>query len=223
MSRKLKALCLSLFAVMALGGFAVMNASAETGGHFTSEVAATTITGSENSTHFTELTVPGLTGIRCTTASYSGTTSATTVTQITITPSYANCETTGGTPGEVTVDVNGCAYIFTIGKKSTADNTVDLECNGAKPYIAVTHQGCEIRVPAQNNIVGVAYNTTVENNKHAITLTATASGFTTNFEAGFCVLLGTSHTSTLSGSVTVTGKNTATGAAVGITATGSEG
>jgi len=50
--------------------------------------------------------------------------------------------------------------------------------------MAITHQDCEIRIPSQNNINGVAYNTiVVENDKHAITLTATAKGFTASFEA----------------------------------------
>jgi hypothetical protein len=225
MSIKLKALTLGLLALMAMGAFAAVNATAETGGHFTSEAEEGTAKGTENATHFTELTVPGLTGIRCTKTSYEGKmpkTGSKTWTEITIVPSYSECETTGGKAGEVTIDMNGCAYLFTIGKNSVKDNTADLECTGATKFVAVTHEGCEIRIPAQNGMLGVAYTTTVENGKHSLTVDLTVKGFTTNFEAGFCVLLGTSHTSEITGSVTVQGFNAA-GAQVGITATGSEG
>jgi hypothetical protein len=226
MSIKLKALGLGLLATMALAGFMAMNATAETGGHFTSEATHTIISGEdETGVNRPELRVPGLTGIVCDKSTYSGTTNATTVESITITPTYEKCHTTGDEPEikkPVTVDVNGCTYTFTIGKKSTADNTVDLVCPGEKKYIAVTHEGCEIRILAANGIKGVAYKTTTINSKHAITLEATAAGFVANFEAGFCILLGTSHTGELIGSVNVTGKDTLNNA-VGITATGSEG
>lgn len=225
MSIKLKALGLGLLATMALAGFSVMNATAETGGHFTSEAAHTIISGTgESEKNQTELKVPGLNGIVCDGDTYAGTANAATVESLTITPTYAanSCHTTGGATGKTSVDVNGCSYTFKIGKNSTADNTVDLICTGEKKYIAVTHEGCEIRIPAKTGLKGVAYNTTTVEGKHAITATATVTGFESNFEAGFCILLGTSHAGELTGSVIVSGKDT-TGAAVGITATGSEG
>jgi hypothetical protein len=232
MSIKLKVLGLGVLAMLAVGAFTAINATAETGGHFVADspTGNVSVTGREDATDFTELTVPGLTGIVCTTATYEGT-AANTSTELTITPHYSNCHTTGSA-AVVTVHVNGCDYRFTIGKKSTADNTVDLVCPAGKE-IEVTHEGCTIKIPPKNNILGVAYETIITGGKHAITLKATASGFTTNFEAGFCVLLGTSHTSTLSGSAIVEGwedlGNDAThlhgieGARVNITATGSEG
>jgi hypothetical protein len=233
MSIKLKVLGLGVLAIMAVSAFAAMNATAETGGHFVSDspTGSTAITGREDATDFTELTVPGLTGIVCTTATYEGTAAANTVTELTITPHYSNCHTTGSATA-VTVHVNGCDYQFTIGKKSTADNTVDIVCPAGK-QIEVTHEGCTIKIPPANGIKGVAYQTITTGGKHAITLGVTLSGFTMNFEAGFCVLLGTSHTATISGSVIVEGwedlGNDAThlhgkeGARVNITATGSEG
>ena len=208
---------------------AVAVSSAETGGHFTSESGgATIITGIETPSHSTELTVPGLTGIVCGEARYEARFAFSTSTEASVTPTYGNCKTTGGAAKEVTVDVNGCTYRLTIGKKSTADNTADLVCGGATNFIAITHPSCEMRIPAQNNIVGVAYNTTIEEGKHAITLSATAKGFTTNFESGLCVLLGTKHTSELTGSVVAVAFEESSGPllegkSVGITATGSEG
>jgi hypothetical protein len=225
MSIKLKALGLGLLATMALAGFMAMNATAETGGHFTSEAAHTIIKGTgETGANQTELKVPGLTGIVCDGDTYEGTANATTVESLTITPTYpaGSCHTTGGATGKTSVDVNGCQYTFKIGKKSTADNTVDLICAGEKKYIAVTHEGCEIRIPAKAGLKGVAYNTTTVAGKHAITLSVTLTGYEENFEAGFCILLGTSHAGELVGSVIVSGKDTLNNP-VGITATGSEG
>lgn len=228
MSLKLKAIGLSLVALTALGAFVAMNASAETGGHFTSDATtgSTIFKGTQSGTHTTELTVPGLTGIVCEEASYEGTATGATVESVTIVPKLAKCKTTGGTTGELTVDMNGCQGQSTIGKNSTADNTVDIVCPGATKFAAITHPACEIRMPAQNNIVGVAYNTVVENSKHALTVVATAKGFTIHFESGFCVLLGTKQTAEVTGSVTVQGFNDNSGTAgsqVNVTATGSEG
>jgi hypothetical protein len=221
MSIKLKALGLGLLTTMALAGFMAMNATAETGGHFTSETTHTTITGlDEISGGQVEFKVSGLTGIVCDNASYSGTANATTVESLTLTPSYGACHTTGGLPGATVIDLNGCAYTLTIGKKSTTDNTVDLSCVGI--YMTITHEGCEIRIPAKNNLKGVAYETAERAGKHAIIANLTVTGLEANFEAGFCILLGTSHTAELHGSVAVRGFNTE-GKAVGITATGSEG
>jgi hypothetical protein len=129
--------------------------------------------------------------------------------------------------------VGECGYTFTIGKKSTAHNTVDIVCKGATKHIVITHQGCTITIPEQT-LNGVSYNTDVQGGKHAITLTATVpASITTHFEAGFCVLLGTVKTASFNGGVTVEGwedlGNDAThpygieGNRVNITATGSEG
>jgi hypothetical protein len=225
MSIKLKALGLGLLATMALAGFMAMNATAEVGGHFTSEATHTILKGTdETGANRTELRVTGLTGFVCDGPTYEGTANATTVESITITPTYASgtCHTREGSTGNTSVDVNGCQYTFTIGTKSTGDNTVDLICPGEKKYIAVTHEGCEIRIPAVTKLKGVAYNTVVIAGKHAITAKATVSGFEANFEAGFCILLGTAHTGELIGSVNVQGFDTLNNP-VGITATGSEG
>jgi hypothetical protein len=215
---------------MAMSAFAAVNASAEVdpNGHFVHDSTGPVLalTGVESGTHRTELTVPGLTGITCDNASYTGTVQGNTVIDITIIEQYFACKTTGGTAGETTVDTNDCFYTFTISKSSLRASTVHILCFGAKKYIAVTHQGCEIRVP-QQLANGVSYTTVVENGKHAITVDAAVTGLTTHFEAGFCVLLGTSKTSNLTGSVTVRGfedlAGGAEGNAVNITATGSEG
>lgn len=236
MSLKLKALSLGLLATMAMAAFAVVNATAETGGHFTSDSGngKTVITGTENPTlsHFTEFTIGNQTPFGCHKTSYDGTVEGNTVTEIRVTPTYEECLTTGGTTGEVVVDANECGFTFKIGKKSTAHNTVSVVCKGATKHIVITHPNCTIRVPEQS-LNGVSYTTDVQGEKHAITLDATVENITAHFEGGICIFLGTKQLSKYTGSVTVEGfedlGNDAThpygkeGARVNITATGSEG
>lgn len=236
MSLKLKALGLGLLATMAMAAFAAVNATAQVGGHFVSDspTGNTAITGTENPTvsHFTEFTIGNQTPFGCHETSYDATVTGNTVEDITVTPTYKGCLTTGGTTGEVIVDTNDCGFTFKIGKKSTAHNTVSIVCKKTTKHIVITHPNCTIRVPEQN-LTGVSYTTDVQNGKHAITLDATVENITAHYEGGICVFLGTSQTSKYTGSVTVEGfedlGNDAThpygkeGGPVNITATGSEG
>lgn len=97
---ELKVIGAIALAVAALGNLLVTNAAATTGGHFTSAAAHTTLSGTEGGEHTTKLSFHGLEGaIECLNTSYSGTTSASTVTEVTVTPTYGTCQTTGGTHG----------------------------------------------------------------------------------------------------------------------------
>jgi len=229
MSLKLKALGLGLLAMIAVGAFAVMNATAETGGHFVSEVAHTEIIGVEDtgagSTDRFEFTSHGLEGgIVCDEVSYKGTANAATVTEITVTPEYKKCHTTAEAAGTTTVHVNGCGFIFTVGKtpKEEPEGTVHVECPPEK-RIEITHPNCTITISPTNNqnLKGFTYKTITTNNKHAITIDAPKPGIQlqTTYHAGICVLTGTTHTATMEGGATVRGTNTE-GTAVGITARG---
>jgi hypothetical protein len=223
MSLKLKAVGLGLLAMMVTGAFAVMNATAETGGHFVSEKAHTVLKGSEAApNHQIKFAVDGGTPIECTQVTYSGTTEATTVTAVTIKPHYTHCKTEGGTSTpeeEVEVTMNGCDYVFTIGKKAASHNTVDVVC-GAQA-IEIHHPNCTITVPGQT-VTGMTYGTdTTPGGKHAITATATISNIVAQYHGGICIFLGTTHSATMTGSATLSG-TTATGEEVGITATGSQ-
>lgn len=219
MSIKLKALAMGLLAAVA--ATAIETASAETSatGHFTSELPHITLQYSENETHRLELKIPGLTGIVCTTTTYHATLTTVTEFQIRVTPTYAGCHTTGGVHSELEVAANECSFTLTAPNRESAktENTVDYVCPGTG--IVIHHEGCEIELDPLSGLKGIGYTTTVENNKHSITLTANVTGFTSTFHAGFCVLLGTTHGGELVGSVTVKGINT-TGEQVGITATG---
>ena len=218
MSTKLKILGLGLLAVLATGAFAVMNATAETGGHFTSEVHHTTIVGAEQvgTKHKLEFTVDG-NAITCTNASYHGTISATTVESVTVAPNWDNCYTTPEST-EFGVDENGCTFTFTIGREGQAakHHTAHLVCPAGK-NIEITHPNCNITVPPQT-VSGVVYKTVEEAGKHAITMEVTAGGVTSYYHEKVCVFLGTNHTGEMHGSVTVWGEDTL-GNRVSITAT----
>jgi hypothetical protein len=232
MSIKVKVLGPVLLVVMATSVSTVMRASAETQptGHFTSEVENTKLDVfvSPNGSHSVEFSQPGLTGFACHEITLGGSFSGKTVTNITIFPTYKGCLTTGNATGTVTVHTNGCNYVLTQpGKEAVkTSNTIAVVCPPGIPGIQITHATCTITIPPVE-VGGVGYTTITEKApgssgeaKHAITLTF--SSFTPiTRHGGFCALLATKSTGTLGGSATVFGTDAATGAQVGITATGS--
>jgi len=226
MSTKLKALSLGLTAVIAMCAFAVVNAVAESGGHVVSDAttANTTVVGTENTTHHTDLIVHTLSGeIGCSTAQYHAEFKSPTAEDLTVTPTYAGCTTTG-TETKVPVDVNGCTYTFTVTKLTTSETEqkVHLLCPAGKK-IEVTHPNCTASIDPQTVETGVTYTDKEEEVskgvfKKYITLDTSAK-FTVTAE-GLCALTGTNKTGTLLGSVTVRGFNTGVGGAqVNLTAT----
>jgi hypothetical protein len=220
MSNKLKALGLGLIAAMAMSAMVVVNATAQTGGHFVSSASKTTLTGTEGGTHVLHFKSEGGAAgseIGCTQDSYTGTVSAETVTSVDITPTWNNCFTTGS-PGTIfDIEEQSCFFRFTVGPNPEGHNTAHVVCSKAGDAFVIKHPNCTIRVPPQE-VNGVAYKTTVENGVHAITLESTVKNITAHYEAGFCVFLGTTHTSEMNGSVTVRGTSGTT--PVGVTATG---
>lgn len=224
MSLKLKVLGLGLLAVMATSAFAVANAGATLGGHFTNDAAnghavvtGTEITGSAHQLAFVREGGAAADEITCHNASYTGTVNALTVQSVTITPAWSNCTTgTEGTGTAFEVHEGDCVLTFTSGKTGEANHTVDVVC-GKSAGFTITHPSCHITVPPQTTR-GVTYTTTVESNKHAITLNVAVKGITSYYESGICVFLGTTQKSEMKGSVTIKATNT-TGEAVNITET----
>lgn len=221
MSVKLKVLALGLIAVVATGAITVVNAGAITGGHFVSDTATTTITGSEGGNHVLEFLEQGATTpeskIFCTETSYTGTASAITTTELKITPSWNKCHTTGLVQN-FDVDENGCTFVFTVRPNGHENhNTVHLNCPQGK-VIEITHPNCNITVPPQT-LEGVTYTREVDptTNKHVITLDSTVKNIQSQYHEKVCVFLGTNHISEMTGSVTV--KGTSGGVGVNITAT----
>ena len=214
MSLKLKNLGLGLLAVMATRAFAE-NAGATIGGHFTNDafnghalVTGTTSTGSTHGLTFVKEGASPEAENSCHLASYTGTVNAATVQSATITPAWENCTTgTTGTGDSFGVHENGCTLTFTSGKIEQTHHTATVVCPAGKA-IEITHPNCTIKIPPQTlggggSKGGIVYTTTVENNKHALTLDLTVKEITAHYEAGICIFLGTTQKSEVKGSITV--------------------
>lgn len=214
---KMRALGLGLLAAMALSIVGVVSAGADTGGHFTSDVSSTNITGIESGAHKLAFSKEGdANKITCVNAHYKGHVSGTTAESIQVEPTYSTCTTTSS-EAHFEIHEEGCKFRFTIGKVGQTHHTVHVEgCTDAGGF-RITHPNCTMRVPPQT-VTGVVYNTTVENGKHSITVESTVQNITTHYEGGICIFLGTTHESEMSGSVTVQGFDT-DGNQVNITAT----
>ena len=221
MNIRLKILGLGVLAILAMSSFAAMNATATVNGHFASDVSHTILSGTGTEKHFTEFSVEGNTPIRCTSESYSGTINVSTTQEVTIVPSYSNCETTGAAPPTWEVHENKCHFLFN-SRTQPADGTVSVQCPDGKA-IEITHPNCNITVPTQSSngvhmTGGVGYTNIPHPTKHAITVTSTVTNITAEYHGGICIFLGTNHTAAMSGAAIITGSNTE-GAQVGITNT----
>jgi hypothetical protein len=222
MTTKLKALGLTvLVGVAAIAAFGALDASGDTGGHFTSDVENTTVVGKESGAfhrlHFKREGATNEEAVGCKTSSYHGSrVGVKTFTDIRINPEWKECVTTKAGSAEFDVIENGCFFIFKIGDTGT-HHTVDLVCpNGKK--VEIKHPNCTVEIPPQF-LIGVVYKTEMLNNKHAITLEATVNDIKSEYHAGICVFLGTNHEYEMNGSVTVEGFEAGTQNQVNITAT----
>jgi hypothetical protein len=76
--------------------------------------------------------------------------------------------------------MNGCDYIFTIGKKNAEDNTVHLDCtNGTRVEIEVTiplFADCTLTIEEQSPEGGVAYTAGELEGKADVTADVTVEG-----------------------------------------------
>lgn len=221
MTRKLSA---GLLIAFALATLTAPGSLATSGGHFASETHHTYLVGTEstgfigNERHTLQFFVGGGTNkVKCHEASYAGTWTTTTATELTLLAEYENCTYNEKEPAEITM--NGCDYLLTVraDKVSTADSTLHLKCP-AGSQIQIHTSPCKVSIPAQT-LNGVSYSQITLNNKHALTVFVTASGLT-NTRHGVCQLLGTHSTDAeISGSLTIHGHD-AQAKPVGITATG---
>jgi len=210
---------------MAMSAVAVMNAGASTGGHFVSTEEHTIIEGFEEEEpnkhvlHFNKEGGAAGERIGCDVDKYTGTISSETktATEITITPSWEQCYTTGTPNTKFDIHENKCDFLFTVSKTPTGHNTAHVKCEKAGEAFVITHQNCTITVPPQT-VTGVSY-TNINAPLHEVTLESTVKGITAHYHAGICIFLGTTHKSEMVGSVTVAGFNTDEDQ-VAVTATG---
>jgi hypothetical protein len=193
MTRNLKALGLAIVAALALTALVVSSASA-TNPQFHSEDAHTNITG-EQEVRNTFSVNAGT--IHCSTATFEGTSSLATTTQLTIAPTYKSCNLTTVTLEtlEAVVDMNGCHYLF------TSNGEVHLNCPSAP--IRVTAPLCTVTVHPQT-VKSVDYVNVGEGKTRSVTVTSTATSLAYT-QSSFCPTGGGSfNNGTYAGSVTTT-------------------
>jgi hypothetical protein len=221
MRRKLKALGLGSLVAVAVGTFASASPAANSEGHFVVQGAVEAApAGVENPVHFLEWKFHGLEGsIICDEAKYGGGVIVNgTKNDLTLTPFYSKCHTTGAEPGTVAFHFNQCTFTLTVAKGTTFETlqTIDLVCPKGNSLV-ITHPNCTITVGPQTFKLGARYKTVEEFGVHSLTVEMFPE-FTTTYHGGICVFLGTSHTATLVGSITLSAINGA-GELVNFTAT----
>jgi hypothetical protein len=191
---RMRVLGFALMAVLALGAVAASSASAVDA--FTSSSGNVVLTGNSvgEPNRFT-ITGPNV-KVECFVANFAGTAQNLPVQEVTLKPEYKGTTSNHGSPkcesdvGEMTVDVNGCAYILT-GRTTQIDNgkvdaVVSLECpTGAE--MVFTGTMCTIKIPTQTPTSG---GVTYVNEGGHITANITATGVTYTSEGAFCKLAG---------------------------------
>lgn len=192
MNGKLRAFGLTLVAAFALCALSAAGASAE--GVYTSAVAHTTIEGTQATTN--EFVTSAGT-VTCAKATFDGTTTTTSSTDLTITPTYSECHSIDpfGITHNATVNMNGCTYTFTTptttGKPAPADwhAEVHVLCpEGKQIEIPISGTGCTIDVHAQTPTVPTVDLTNKAGTPDDVLLTSTVEGVTYQTTGSFCAV-----------------------------------
>jgi hypothetical protein len=208
MNRKIKALGLALVAALALTAVMASTASAQ----FTSATAHTILSGAQEGNHvFTA--GEGFGSIKCTTASFSGTTTSTNETDQTITPTYTGCTDSFGRTVHVHTTVK---YTFT--KTGTVEGTpigvVHLVSPGSIT-ITVTSGGstvCTVHITVPQTQTGITYHTLESGGVKFVRVTTKATGVKSTTTGNFfnCGISEGAHSEgTYTGTTNMTGKDTA--------------
>jgi len=208
MTRNLKALGLALVAVFAMGAVMASGASAFSF-HFNSTAADghTILNGKQIGLHKFTTTAGEVT---CEVATFSGTTTSNTTTDVTITPSYEKCHINFfGSKVAATVNMNKCDYTVTShqtsepkpGEIKTTEATIHLvNCEKAAEVVAA---GCTIKVNPEQTLGGQ----TITNGEEDIVL-KTETKTIAYSHTGFTCGTGSGTTGTYKGETTVKGSET---------------
>jgi hypothetical protein len=202
MNRKLKALGLALVVVFAMSAVVASAASAKQL-HSGSTTGITHLTGTQiGATN--QLHLENGTPVKCTTALFDATYNGTTVSELTVTPTYSGC-TAAGQKAEI--HMNGCTYTITTpaGSADAYTATVHLVCPAGKDVvITVPTAGCTVTIQAQTPTVptiDLTDVTTAVANQDDILLKSTVEGVHyTTVGGGVC---GAAGKGKLTGEVTV--------------------
>jgi hypothetical protein len=203
MIRNRKTLGLVLAAVLAIGGLSASNASAAS---FHSEVEHTIIDG-EQSPGTNDLMRFNAGTWTCNSITYTGTTTTATNTSLTVTPTWKECTAFGFV--NITIDVNGCTYVFNAG------GSFQISCPGNP--ITVTAFNCHIKIGSQTFPSGITYDNAGTGTGRDMSFTINFSGLTYTQESKSFpgCSNGTFNNGTYEGNATVTGTDTA-GSPVGV-------
>lgn len=201
MTRNLKALGLTLVAMLALGAMTASAASAQTNGKLTSASPVVLVGTEQGAVSENRLTAFNL-FVQCPDSTYTGYKHNVTpheaipsgVSTGTIVPDYletvagtANCD---ATVGSATIHMNGCDYVVHLGETTGGVNgtygvTFDVVCPVGKEitvtvYSSHTHTEpfCIMHVPGNQNGLKGAHAT--DNGNGTVTLSGTVEGITVN-------------------------------------------
>jgi hypothetical protein len=189
MIRKLKVLSLALVAICAMGAMTASAASAL----FTTEAGAE-IKGEEVGNVL--FTVTGR-EVKCKDSTYVGTAPSGSFAEVTVTPTYKECEALGISASVTGFGAGECYFVLHSNGES------DLICPEGKS-VTVTAGTCVTHIPGQTGLKKITYDTVEGSPKH-LTLTLDikeihethTDGFLCPFESG-----GTTETAELEGTVT---------------------
>jgi hypothetical protein len=170
-------------------------------GEFTFGVSPAAITGSQTAQNI--FTVKNTAGspiqVKCSVASFEGTSIAANGTDLTITPTYSGCTLGGG--GGTTVHMNGCKYTLTGSASLTA--TVDIVSCTPSKTITITKGNCTITVPEQSELSHVLFTSGGSASEMDVLATATVGGIRSTQAGSECPAPGaTQSDGTYSGTVT---------------------
>jgi hypothetical protein len=203
MNRKLMALGLALVASLALTAVMASAASAK----FTSGTPHTILSGTQTTAH--KLTPgSGFGAISCTTATFSGTTTATEEADWTIKPTYSGCKDSLGR----TIDIDNESLTYTFTTHTNSSGTSDVHVSGGMKMTVTNSSGAVVctmttTVPQTDN--GITYKNL--GGTSGIEITTNETNVQSTIEGGF-FNCGTSTTTatagTYTGSTIVTGKDT---------------
>ncbi len=214
MTRKLKALGLTLVAVFAMSVVGASAASAEMFVFTSAAAEHTTTTLSGSQVGATNIAVDGGT-VSCGTVKFSGTMTSNTALEVGLVPAYSSCTFNGGA---VTIDMNSCEFVFGAVEKEGSNYEVEnrVDCAKSTESIAITAKvagilKCTVDIGEQEGLKKITVSNEGSPTKlHAsIGLSGIKYSQTAGIGAGHCETLENTTNGTYEGVETIEGKNEA--------------
>jgi hypothetical protein len=202
MTRTLKALGLCLFAACSFAAVAASSASAVTD-TFTCSVEPCVVTGEQTGAVHTFGIKNNPFTVECEHATFVGTSKTKATTEITVHPTYTECNNTVDVAAGCNLILTGVTdeHLNTAGTKTETHATVKVEC-GANEFIKVTGPGCTIKMTGaaggvNQNLLGVTYDNGTDASGHKdVTVTVTVDSIHFTSEGSLCAFGGIPSTGT---------------------------